>query len=115
MMTHSLVRRRLRCSFCGKSETEVARLLGGKSMHICDSCVGVCNDVLKATPSAFAGWNAMTDDQLLSSLRPTSASVEATRAVLQTQVDTLRRRGISWAAIGSALGVSRQAAWERFS
>jgi biotin operon repressor len=35
--------------------------------------------------------------------------------VLQSQVETLRRRGVSWEAIGSALGVSRQAAWERFS
>jgi biotin operon repressor len=35
--------------------------------------------------------------------------------VLQTQVETLRQRGISWEAIGGALGVSRQAAWERFS
>jgi biotin operon repressor len=57
----------------------------------------------------------MTDDQLLATLRPANASVEATRAVLQTQVDTLRKRGIGWATIGSALGVSRQAVWERFS
>jgi biotin operon repressor len=35
--------------------------------------------------------------------------------VLQSQVETLRRRGVSWDAIGRALGTSRQAAWERFS
>jgi ATP-dependent Clp protease ATP-binding subunit ClpX len=37
------------------------------------------------------------------------------RNVLQQQVETLRKRGVSWADIGAALGVSRQAAWERFS
>jgi biotin operon repressor len=57
----------------------------------------------------------MTEDQLLNSLAPAVATVEATRAVLQTQIDTLRTRGVTWSAIGDALGISRQAAWERFS
>jgi hypothetical protein len=61
-------------------------------------------------PSAFAGWDAMTDEQLSSSLVPAVATVEATRTVLQTQVDLLRQRGISWNAIGGVLGMSRQAA-----
>jgi ATP-dependent Clp protease ATP-binding subunit ClpX len=37
------------------------------------------------------------------------------RSVRSAQIDALRKRGISWAQIGDALGVSRQAAWERFS
>jgi len=37
------------------------------------------------------------------------------RSVLQVQIDTLRGRGVSWSQIGDALGVSRQAVWERFS
>ena len=57
----------------------------------------------------------MTDEQLLDSLGPAVATVEATRTVLQTQIDTLRKRGVSWNAIGTVLGMSRQAAWERFS
>ena len=114
-MSPSLRRRGLRCSFCGKTETQVAKLLGGPKVHICDACVGVCNKILEATPATFAGWDAMTDAQLLSSLQPSVATVEATRTVLQTQIDTLRQRGISWSAIGGALGISRQAAWERFS
>jgi len=107
--------RRLSCSFCGKKDSEVSKLLGGPKVHICDTCVGVCNKILAATPSTFAGWDAMTDDQLLSSLGPAVATVEATRTVLQTQIDVLRKRGISWNAIGGVLGMSRQAAWERFS
>jgi hypothetical protein len=34
---------------------------------------------------------------------------------LKQHVDLLRRRGVTWAQIGEALSVSRQAAWERFS
>jgi biotin operon repressor len=57
----------------------------------------------------------MSNDQLLNSLGPAVATVEATRTVLQSQIDSLRRRCISWSAIGGVLGMSRQAAWERFS
>jgi hypothetical protein len=105
----------LRCSFCGKNDLQVAKLIGGPKVHICDVCVGICNKILEATPSNFSGWDAMTDDQLLGSLQPSVATVEATRTVLQAQIDTLRRREVSWNAIGGALGISRQAAWERFS
>jgi hypothetical protein len=34
---------------------------------------------------------------------------------LKQHVDLLRQRGMTWTRIGEALGVSRQAAWERFS
>jgi len=108
-------RRKLKCSFCGKSDQDVTRLIGGPGVHICDACVGICNKVLDATPVAFAGWQAMTDQQLLGALKVAEATVEATRAVLQAQIEELRRREISWDAIGRALGISRQAAWERFS
>jgi hypothetical protein len=107
--------RRLRCSFCGKKDSEVSKLLGGPKVQICDSCVGICNRILEATPSTFSDWDSMTDEQLLRSLVPAVATVEATRTMLQTQIDTLRKRGISWNAIGGVLGMSRQAAWERFS
>jgi ClpX C4-type zinc finger len=114
-MTLTFRRRRLSCSFCGRKASEVAKLLGGPSVHICDTCVQVCNKILEATPATFSGWDAMTDEQLLNSLGPAVATVEATRTVLQTQIDTLRKRGVSWNAIGGVLGMSRQAAWERFS
>lgn len=109
------LKRRLRCSFCGKTDAQVARLIAGAKGHICDICIGVCNKILETTPSSFAGWQSMADEQLLGCLGPCLATVEATRQVLQAQIDTLRQRGISWDAIGKSLGVSRQAAWERFS
>jgi hypothetical protein len=109
------MKRPLRCSFCGKSEKHVAKLLGGAKGHICDVCVSACNRILEATPAGFAGWESLTDERLLESLKPSAATVDACRAVLQTQVEVLRTRGVSWATIGTALGISRQAAWERFS
>ena len=105
----------LRCSFCRKPERKVAKLIGGHGAYICDLCVGACNKILEATPAGFTGWESLTDQQLLDSLLPAEKTVEAVRAVLQTQIDVLRKRGISWAAIGEAMKISRQAAWERFS
>ena len=105
----------LKCSFCGRDASQIARLIGGPGVYICDECVGVCNKILDATPADFAGWDAMTDERLLAALKSADATVEATRSVLQMQIDELRRRKISWHAIGAALGISRQAAWERFS
>ena len=106
---------KLKCSFCGKSQHDVSRLMGGPKVHICDACVGVCNRILETTPDDFAGWERMTNEQLLGALKTAEATVEATRTVLQAEIDELRRRAVSWGAIGSALGISRQAAWERFS
>lgn len=36
----------IRCSFCGKTEPEVNKLLSGPSVFICDECVGMCNQIL---------------------------------------------------------------------
>jgi hypothetical protein len=108
-------KRRLRCSFCGKSASEVGKLLAGPKVHICDACVGVCNAILAVTPGPVASWDEMTDRQLLAALKPAAAAVDGTRAVLRSQVEALRGRAVTWEAIGAALGISRQAAWERFS
>jgi hypothetical protein len=115
-MLKSLKRRALRCSFCGKGADDVQKLIAGPNVYICDACVGSCNNILAALPLvSFAGWNAMSDAQLLEVLKPCTATVEAVRAILEEQVEELRRRQVSWEAIGKALGMSRQAAWERFS
>ena len=37
----------LKCSFCGKSEHLVRKLIAGKGVYICDSCVELCNEILR--------------------------------------------------------------------
>jgi ATP-dependent protease Clp ATPase subunit len=105
----------MKCSFCGKGADQVQKLIAGRRVYICEACVQTCNKILDALPAAFAGWESMSDAQLLDALKPCAATVEAVRAVLQQQVEELRARQVSWDAIGKALGISRQAAWERFS
>ena len=109
-------RTKLYCSFCRKDQDTVAKMVGGPGVQICDACVGLCNRVLKGQPTAgFGGWDSLGDGDLLKALAPSEASVEAARNILQMQIDILRKRDVSWAQIGEALGISRQAAWERFS
>ena len=39
--------RKLHCSFCGKSETEVAKLVAGPRVYICDSCVTIASSIIR--------------------------------------------------------------------
>ena len=45
----------LRCSFCGKAQSEVRKLVAGPSVYICDECIGICVEILHdegITPTA---------------------------------------------------------------
>ncbi len=50
----------LQCSFCGKAQEEVRKLVAGPSVYICDECVDLCNDILteelqNISKSTFSG------------------------------------------------------------
>lgn len=62
----------LHCSFCGKSQHAVAKLIAGPKVFICDECVGICITVLGAD-------KAWCEKQLveIARLHEQAASVEA--------------------------------------
>ena len=37
---------RLKCSFCGKTQDQVKKLIAGPEVYICDECVELCNEIL---------------------------------------------------------------------
>ena len=45
----------LYCSFCGKSQHEVRKLIAGPSVFICDECIELCNDIIRDEISADTG------------------------------------------------------------
>lgn len=112
----------LHCSFCLKSQHEVAKLIAGPGfIFICDECVGLCDSIIAGTFDAskvdadrFKISN-IPSETLLARLKPIEQTLQGMGNQLQTVVEELRGREISWARIGEALGVSRQSAWERFS
>jgi ATP-dependent Clp protease ATP-binding subunit ClpX len=104
----------LSCTFCLRGADEVSRLLAGAAGHICDDCVAACDRILADPSIPFPTMAADDDGSLLRRLAPAAAGVAAADAGLRGLVDLLREREVSWARIGEALGVTRQAAWERF-
>ncbi|MFF4779184.1 ClpX C4-type zinc finger protein [Microtetraspora fusca] len=120
MAAPSLNEEKIHCSFCAKSKTDVDKVVAGPGVYICNECVGLCNAVLAAPaepePVAEIPWPDRTSDEQILELLPRIAAVSAqVEASLQVWVDRLRDRGVTWARIGAALGMTRQSAWERFS
>lgn len=107
------------CSFCGKTGSRKNRLAGGLGAMICFECLEWYyqdsrspNRVAKRTRAV---WEEMTDTELLAKLPLIVRSAEQNQAFVHDWVELIRARRVSWAQIGKALGVSRQAAWERFA
>ena len=111
----------MHCSFCGKSQKVVKRLIAGPSVYICDECVALCNGILESHPPKSNEPERLQElekrgtEELLSFLRPVAKVTKDIDRHLKATVDILRDRGLSWMKIGEALGTSRQAAWERFA
>ena len=45
-----------RCSFCGRSQTQVDKIIKGPSVHICNECVKLCNEVLSEEQQRTLPW-----------------------------------------------------------
>lgn len=114
----------LHCSFCGKTQHAVKKLIAGPAVFICDECVAECNKWIDAPPDSqrkktqthsIQDLESFSNERLLRWLTTEATLHEHTATGLQNTVDILRRREVSWAVIGEALGISRQAAWDRFS
>ena len=106
----------LHCSFCLKDKGAVAKIVAGPGVYICDECVNLCQQIIAGEPAReFTAWNEQSDDELLASMARTQTVVAQVDAAIHDHASVLRGRGVSWTRIGEALGVSKQAAWERFS
>jgi hypothetical protein len=109
----------LYCSFCFKSQHQVKKLIAGPAaIFICDECVGLCDEYVAGrvpTQSKAPSEQELPTERLLQRLQPIEDTLQGKGNQLQWVVDVLRSREVSWAVIGAALGISRQAAWERFS
>ncbi len=58
----------VKCSFCGKSQKEVSKLIAGPGAYICNECVYLCNDIIEeedidSPQLTEAPASSLTDDQ----------------------------------------------------
>jgi hypothetical protein len=107
------------CSFCLKPGNEVARLVAGPGVYICDECVDLCRQIISSPPSLpprLKSWEEDLDlDGVLASLPRMAAAGAQVESNLSRYVKRARELGATWAVIGTSLGMTRQSAWERFS
>jgi ATP-dependent Clp protease ATP-binding subunit ClpX len=61
-MANRDVEKKLRCSFCNKTQEQVRKLIAGPNVCICDECIGICEEILE---DEFAGELMDTDINLL--------------------------------------------------
>jgi len=132
------------CSFCLKPNTQVAKLVAGHGVYICNECVALCSEIIQAglaaaAPPADAGASAspppaapaggpaggqprvapweqeMSLEEILAALPRVAAAGQQAQEYLTHWVHKARSLGATWARIGAALDMTRQSAWERFS
>jgi hypothetical protein len=78
----------LYCSFCGKSQHEVKKLIAGPTVFICDECVDLCVDIideelLRLIEGDEQGARAMSTDKLLHYVEHARKAEQRNRLVLQ--------------------------------
>lgn len=107
------------CSFCLKPDNEVAKLVAGPGVYICNECVDLCGHIISNPPSLPVGltsWEQGLDlDGVLASLPRMAAAGAQVESNLCRFVRRARDLGATWAVLGTSLGMTRQSAWERFS
>ena len=108
------------CSFCAAPGGPDLQLIGGLGAQVCATCIDDFHEIIHdqgklATAKGRFPWETMPDEEMLATLPLIMSSAEQNTAFAHEWVDLLRERNISWAEIGRTLGVSRQAAWERFA
>jgi ATP-dependent Clp protease ATP-binding subunit ClpX len=97
----------LYCSFCGKSQHEVKKLIAGPSVFICDECIDLCNDIIRdeqaATPEEGAKDGLPTPQEISASLDQFVIGQTTAKRILSVAVynhyKRLRHRGETKAEI----------------
>src|SRR5262249_46778734 len=108
------------CSFCGKPNTEVERLVAGPGVYICNECVALSQQVMDETTTRsvpqLAPWQQI---DRVGAARETRPGIARGGAVVEEPrgggVRGARELGATGAGMGEALGMPRQSAWARFS
>ena len=108
------------CSFCGKSNTAVDKLVAGPGVQICNECIDLAQAIIEEyrdqpNELRMPVWESWSDRQMLDHIPRMAVVADQVETDLRSWVRELRRRGITWSKIGVALGITRQSAWERFA
>jgi ATP-dependent Clp protease ATP-binding subunit ClpX len=80
----------LRCSFCGRTQDEVKKLIAGPGVYICDECVAMCEDILaedrELTQSKESDFKSLTPKEIKKKLDEYIISQEKAKKILSVAV-----------------------------
>ena len=108
--------RTLYCSFCGKSQHDVRRLIAGPAVYICDECVGLCTDfvddpddedLLRLLQGDAESAGTMSTEELAHYVERGRKGVERSRLTLQGIERTLAMRDGEMPEPDDLLGLPR--------
>jgi hypothetical protein len=108
------------CSFCGKDNTVLEKLIAGPGVYICNECVGLCNDILTTTASAEeaesvrAAFESRPASDILDVLPAVARNADSVEADLRRLVGRLVSQGTSWQDVAARLGLQPEVARTRF-
>ena len=81
----------VKCSFCGKTQKQVKKLIAGPSVYICDECIDLCNDIIRDEASSIESVSgAKSDLPTPQSVGPIDMCVFGIGAPLKAIVATAR-------------------------
>jgi len=103
------------CSFCGKSQKDVKKLIAGPGSYICDECVALCADIISEDSDAeLQPSEERVAAALLAMLKTSATGAQTAEAGLAKMVRQARRKGLDWTSIASSLGISADEAESRY-
>lgn len=76
----------LACSFCGKDQHQVVKLVAGPGVYICDQCIDLCNDIIAEEAAQRVGPPNPSDADIEKAARAVN------HAVARLQLLALRRQ-----------------------
>ena len=99
----------LYCSFCGKSQHEVRKLIAGPSVFICDECIELCNDIIREETAPDKGGKGAKSDlptpreirQILDQYvigQDTAKKIPRSRSITITSGSSTCRRTTRWSS-----------------
>jgi len=110
------------CSFCGKPNYQVARIVAGPGVYICNECVELSATVIAGAAGTTAEESVRRrsqyldrpGDEILAMLPALARSADRVEADLSRWVGRLREQGIDWPTIANALDMTVEGARQRF-
>jgi hypothetical protein len=110
------------CSFCGKPDTAVERLVAGPGAYICNECIELSASIVEGAARTTAEESARrraeyyerSGEDILALLPALTRSASRVEGELAGWVGRLRAQGSDWQTIADAVGMTVDAARERF-